>query len=148
MGWVVFLVGCLLTVPVGWLLFTRTSADRFLSLVGITLLPPTVWSAALGLKIGSCKSTTCVTHSQRHLLLFAVAALVVLVLALAALAVERRIAGAALMTLAPVLTAVSTWKLDRVSTVMFGILAGAVAAYLVLALLPNRASPQPGYLSG
>jgi hypothetical protein len=148
MGWAVFAIGCLAPILAGWALFTRTRADRFLSVVGLTLVPPTVWSAALGLKIGSCKSTTCVTTSQRNLLVVAVAALVVLALALVALAVLRTIEAAFLMTLAAALALVSTWKVDRVTTIMFGILAGAVAAYLVLGLLPNRRSPEPDYPVG
>jgi hypothetical protein len=145
MGWAVFLIACFLTIPIGWLVLTRPRADRFLAVVGLTLLVPTIWAAAIGLKIGPCDSTSCVTHTQRNLLVLAVPALVVLGLALVAIFRRLAVPAAALMTLAAILDFVATWKVDRVTTVMFGILAGAVATYLVLALLPNRASETPGF---
>ena len=143
MGWAVFFIGCLVTIPVGWVLFARTKADRLLSVIGLVLIPPTVWSAALGLQIGPCGTPDCVTNNQQDLLVFAVAGLVLIALALVAVATLRTIPGAALMILGSVLDMVSTWKVDRVTTIMFGILAASLAAYLVLALLPNR--PEPGY---
>jgi hypothetical protein len=141
MGWAVFLGACAVTILAGWWLFTRTRGDRFLLVVGLVLLPPTIWAAGLGLKIGPCDSTACVTHTQRNLLVIAVAALVMLVLALVALATARVIPGAVLMILAGVLDIVATWKVDRVVTIMFAILAAAAVTYFVASLLPNRAQP-------
>jgi hypothetical protein len=131
------------TIPVGWVLFARTRADRFLSAMGLVLLAPTIWSAALGLQIGPCGTPTCVSHTQKNLLILAVAGLVVLALALVALAMMRTVPGAALLLLSCLLTLVGTWKSDRVATIMFAILAASIAAYFVLALLPNK--PSPGY---
>jgi uncharacterized protein YacL len=138
MGWVVFLFGCLITIPVGWFLFARTRSDRFLCAVGLVLIPPTIWSAALGLSIGPCDTPKCVTDHQQNLLMFAVAGLVVLIGALVAVVLGRAIPGAALMILACILNMVATWKVDRVTTIMFGILGGAVILYLALSLVPNR----------
>src|SRR3954468_11175613 len=146
MGWAVFLIGCAVVVPIGWVLFTRTRADRFLTVVSLVLLAPTIWSAALGLSIGPCDTPTCVTNKQHDLLIFAVAGLVVLLLAMVAIGLLRTIPGAALLILAVVLDMVSTWNVDRVTTIMFGILAGAVAAYVVFGILPSR-RPQPDYSS-
>jgi hypothetical protein len=146
MGWAVFLIGCVVTIPVGWALFTRPRADRFLSAVGLVLLAPTIWAAALGLRIGPCDTPICVTHKQQDLLLFAVAGLVLLAVGLVLVAAIRPIPGAAVLTLAAVLVAVSTWKIDKVTTIMFGLLAATVLAYTVLGLLPNR--PEPGYPTG
>ena len=143
MGWVVFIAGCLVTIPIGWLLFARTRGDRFLTALGLVLLPPTIWSAALGLQIGPCDTPTCVTSKQQDLLIFAVAALVVLAVALVAVGTMRAIPAAVLMTLACVLNMVATWKVDRVTTIMFFILGAGVAFYLALSLLPNRAEPGP-----
>jgi hypothetical protein len=145
MGWVVFLIGVFVVVPVGWFLLARTRADRFLTVVGLTLLPPTIWSAALGLKIGPCKVGSCVSHSEHNLLVFAVAAFVVLVLALVALALLKTVPGALLMTLAGALGVVSAVKIDTVTALMFGILTAAAALYFTLALLPAvRSRPEPG----
>jgi hypothetical protein len=144
MGWVLFLIGVFVVVPVGWLLLARTSADRLLTVVGLTLLPPTIWSGALGLKIGPCKVGSCVSHSEHNLLVFAVAAFVVLVVALVALALLQTIPGALLMTLAAALEVVSAVKIDTVTALMFGILAGVAALYFILALLPAvRSRPEP-----
>src|SRR3954452_24957730 len=99
MGWVVFIVGCLVTIPIGWLLFARTRGGRFLTAVGLILLPPTIWSAALGLQIGPCDTTTCVTGRRQDLVIFAVAALVVLALALLAVGMMRAVPAAVLMAL-------------------------------------------------
>jgi hypothetical protein len=141
MGWVVFIVGCLVTIPIGWLLFARTRGDRFLTAVGLILLPPTIWSAALGLQIGPCDTPTCVTSKQQDLLIFAVAALVVLALALVAVGMMRAVPAAVLMALACVLNMVATWKIDKVTTILFVILGASVVLYLALSLLPNRPEP-------
>jgi hypothetical protein len=138
MGWVVFILGFLIVIPVGWFLFTRARADRFLTAVGLVLIPPTIWAAAIGLQIGPCDTPECVTNKQQDLLMFAVAGLVVLALALAAVATLRTLPAAGLMILAPVLDMVSTWKIDRVTTIMFFILAAVVVAYVVFGLLPRR----------
>jgi len=138
MGWVVFLFGCFVTIPVGWFLFTRTRSDRFLTAVGLVLLPPTIWSAGLGLQIGPCDTPTCVTHKQQDLLIFAVAGLVVLIAALVVLALLRAIPGAALIILACVLNMVATWKVDTVTTIMFALLGIGVGLYFALSLLPTR----------
>jgi hypothetical protein len=139
MGWVVFLFGCLVTIPVGWFLFARTRADRFLTAVGLVLLAPTIWSAGLGLQIGPCDTPDCVTTKQQDLLIFAVAALVVLIAAFVVIAMRHAIPGALLLILSCVLNMVATWKVDRVTTIMFFILGAGLAAYFVLSLLPNRA---------
>ena len=144
MGWVVFFFGCLVTIPVGWLLFSRTRADRLLSAIALVLLPPTIWSAALGLSIGPCNTGSCVTHKQHNLLALAVAALVLLVLAVVALALSHTIPAAVLMAVSSVLTLVSVVKIDTVTAIMFGLLAAAVVVYLILALLPARSRPAPG----
>ena len=138
MGWVVFILGFLIVIPIGWALFTRMRADRFLSVVGLVLLPPTIWSAAIGLSIGPCNTPGCVTNKQQDLLMFAVAGLVLLLLALAAVATMRALPAAVLMILASVLDMVSTWKIDRVTTIMFAVIAVVAAAYLVFGLLPKR----------
>ena len=139
MGWVVFLFGCFVTIPVGWFLFTRTRGDRFLTAIGLVLLPPTIWSAGLGLQIGPCDTPKCVTNQQQNLLIFAAIGLVVLIAALVAVATRRAIPGALMLVLACVLNMVATWKVDRVTTIMFAILGAAVVAYFALSLLPNRA---------
>ena len=141
MGWVVFIVGCLVTIPIGWLLFARTRGDRFLTALGLILVPPTIWSAALGLQIGPCDTPTCVTSKQQDLLIFAVAALVVLALALVAVGMMRAVPAAVLMALACVLNMVATWKIDKVTTILFVILGASVVLYLALSLLPNRPEP-------
>jgi hypothetical protein len=141
MGWVVFLFGCFVTIPAGWFLFTRTRSDRFLTALGLVLLPPTIWSAGLGLQIGPCDTPTCVTQKQQDLLIFAVAGLVVLIGALVLLALRRAIPGAVLIVLTCVLNMVATWKVDKVTTIMFGLLAAAAVAYLALSLVPNRTEP-------
>ena len=143
MGWVVFIVGCLVTIPIGWLLFARTRGDRFLTALGLILVPPTIWSAALGLQIGPCDTPTCVTSKQQDLLIFAVAALVVLALALVAVGMMRAVPAAVLMALACVLNMVATWKIDKVTTILFAILGASVVLYFALSLLPNRAEPGP-----
>jgi hypothetical protein len=143
MGWVVFIAGCLVTIPIGWLLFSRTRGDRLLTALGLILLPPTIWSAALGLQIGPCNTPVCVTSKQQNLLIFAVGALVVLALALAAVGTMRAVPAAALMALCCVLNMVATWKVDRVTTVMFFILGAGVVLYFALSLLPNRPEPGP-----
>ena len=143
MGWVVFIVGCLVTIPIGWLLFARTRGDRFLTALGLILVPPTIWSAALGLQIGPCDTPTCVTSKQQDLLIFAVAALVVLAVALVAVGTMRAAPAAVLMAVACVLDMVATWKVDRVTTVMFFILGAGVVLYFALSLLPNRPEPGP-----
>jgi hypothetical protein len=145
MGWAVFLIGCFITIPVGWLLLARSKADRLLSVVGLTLLPPTIWSAALGLEIGPCKVGSCVSHSEHNLLVVAVGAFVALALGLAALFVLRTLAGAALIFLAGILGVVAVFKIDKVTVVMFALLAAVAALYAVLALLPNRTSTEPGF---
>jgi hypothetical protein len=147
MGWVAFFVGCLVTIPVGWLLLSRSHADRLLSVIGLVMLPPTVWTAALGLGIGPCEVGSCVTHKQHNLLALGVAALVVLALALAALALARPIPAALLMTAANVLALVSVVKIDVITAIMYLILGGGTALYLMLALLPARSRSEPG-LSG
>jgi hypothetical protein len=141
MGWVVFIVGCLVTIPIGWLLFARTRGDRFLTALGLILVPPTIWSAALGLQIGPCDTPTCVTSKQQDLLIFAVAALVVLALALVAVGMMRAVPAAVLMALACVLNMVATWKIDKVTTILFAILGASVVLYFALSLLPNRPEP-------
>jgi hypothetical protein len=141
MGWVVFLFGCFVTIPAGWFLFTRTRSDRFLTALGLVLLPPTIWSAGLGLQIGPCDTPTCVTQKQQDLLIFAVAGLVVLIGALVLLGLRRAIPGAVLIVLTCVLNMVATWKVDKVTTIMFGLLAAAAVAYLALSLVPNRTEP-------
>ena len=141
MGWVVFLFGCLVTIPVGWLLFSRTRGDRFLSAVGLVVLPPTIWSAGLGLSIGPCDTPKCVTTHQQNLLMFAVAGLIVLIGALVAIALLRTVPGAVLMILACVLNMVAVWKVDKVTTIMFALLGIAVGLYFALSLLPNRPEP-------
>ena len=148
MGWVVFLFGCLVTIPVGWALFTRPRADRFLSAVGLVMLAPIIWAAGLGLRIGPCDTPTCVTHQQQNLLLFAVGALVVVAIGLVAVAMTRPLPAAALLIVGGVLAMVSTWKVDRVTTIMFVLLTAVVVAYLMLALLPNRRPAEPGYPTG
>jgi uncharacterized membrane protein len=142
MGWVVFLFGCLVTIPVGWLLFARTRGDRFLCAVGLVMLPPTVWSAGLGLSIGPCDTPKCVTTHQQNLLMFAVAGLIVLIGALVAVGLRRPVPGALLMILACALNMVGVWKVDKVTTIMFGLLGVAVGLYFALSLLPRRADPQ------
>jgi hypothetical protein len=141
MGWVVFIVGCLVTIPIGWLLFARTRGDRFLTALGLILVPPTIWSAALGLQIGPCDTPTCVTSKQQDLLIFAVGALVVLALALVAVGMMRAVPAAVLMALACVLNMVATWKIDKVTTILFAILGASVVLYCALSLLPNRPEP-------
>jgi uncharacterized membrane protein len=142
MGWVVFLFGCLVTIPVGWLLFSRTRGDRFLSAVGLVLLPPTIWSAGLGLSIGPCDTPKCVTDTQQNLLMFAVAALIVLIGSLVAVGLLRAVPGALLMILACVLDMVGVWKVDKVTTIMFALLGISVGLYFALSLLPRRADPE------
>jgi hypothetical protein len=142
MGWVVFLFGCLITIPGGWFLFARTRSDRFLAAVGLVMLPPTIWSAGLGLSIGPCDTPKCVTDTQQNLLMFAVAALVVLIGSLVAIALMRAVPGALLMLLACVLNMVAVWKVDKVTTIMFFILGASVALYFALSLLPRRADPE------
>jgi hypothetical protein len=141
MGWVVFIVGCLVTIPIGWVLFARTRGDRFLTALGLILVPPTIWSAALGLQIGPCDTPTCVTSKQQDLLIFAVGALVVLALALVAVGMMRAVPAAVLMALACVLNMVATWKIDKVTTILFAILGASVVLYFALSLLPNRPEP-------
>jgi hypothetical protein len=141
MGWVVFIVGCLVTIPIGWVLFARTRGDRFLTALGLILVPPTIWSAALGLQIGPCDTPTCVTSKQQDLLIFAVGALVVLALALVAVGMMRAVPAAVLMALACVLNMVATWKIDKVTTILFAILGASVVLYCALSLLPNRPEP-------
>lgn len=141
MGWAVFIFGFVVTVPVGWFLFSRTRGDRFLCAMGLVLLAPTIWAAGLGLRLGPCDTPTCVTHKQQDLLIFAVGALVVLIAAFVLLAMRQAIPGAALITLTCVLNMVAVWKVDKVMTIMFAILAVSTVLYFALSLLPNRPEP-------
>jgi hypothetical protein len=138
MGWAVFLIGCAIPVVAGWYLFAHTRADRLLTVVALTLLPPTIWAAALGLKIGPCKTGDCVSHSERNFLTIAVVGLVILVLAVVVLVLGRALIAAGLVVVSGVLGAVSVGKIDTVAMVMFVVLAASAAAYLV-ALVRNRA---------
>jgi hypothetical protein len=141
MGWAVFIFGFVVTIPVGWFLFSRTRGDRFLCAMGLVLLAPTIWSAGLGLRLGPCDTPECVTHKQQDLLIFAVAALVVLIAAFVVIAMRQAIAGAVLVTLSCVLNMVAVWKVDKVMTIMFAILAVSTVLYFALSLLPNRPEP-------
>jgi hypothetical protein len=141
MGWVVFIFGCLVTIPVGWFLFSRTRGDRFLIAVALVMLPPTIWSAGLGLQIGPCDTPTCVTHTQQNLLIAAVAALVALIAAFVLVALRQAMPGAALVILTCILNMVATWKIDKVTTIMFAILGVATVLYLALSIVPNKPEP-------
>ena len=141
MGWAVFIFGVVVTIPVGWFLFSRTRGDRFLCAMGLVLLTPTIWAAGLGLQLGPCDTPTCVTHKQHDLLIFAVAALVILIAALVVIAMRQAIPGALLITLCCVLNMVAAWKVDKVMTIMFAILAASTVSYFALSLLPNRPEP-------
>jgi hypothetical protein len=141
MGWAVFIFGFVVTIPVGWFLFSRTRGDRFLCAMGLVLLAPTIWSAGLGLQLGPCDTPTCVTHKQQVLLIFSVAALVVLIAAFVVIVMMQAIPGALLIALSCVLNMVGAWKLDKVMTIMFAILGVGTVAYLALSLLPNRPEP-------
>ncbi len=145
MGWVVFIFGCLITIPIGWALFSHTRSDRLLSVMGLILLPPMIWAAAIGLGIGPCKEGSCVTHQQKNLLTLAVIGLVVLVAALVALYLQQALVGGALMFVASVLLVFSVRKIDKVTAIAFGILAAAVAVYTVLFFLRGRPERAPDY---
>ena len=138
MGWALFLIGCAVPIVAGWYLLAHTRADRLVTVVALILLPPTIWAAAIGLKIGPCKTGDCVSHSQRNFLTIAVIGLVILVLAVVALVLGRALIAAVLVALSGALSAVSVGKIDTVATVMFAVLAAAAATYLV-ALIRNRA---------
>jgi hypothetical protein len=145
MGWVVFILGCLVTIPAGWALFSHTHSDRLLSVVGLTLLPPTIWAAAIGVGIGPCKEGSCVTHTQKSLLTLAVAGLVLLVLALAALYLQQVIIGGGLMFVAAVLDVISVAKIDKVTAIGFALLAAVIAVYTVVRLVRSRPERAPDY---
>jgi hypothetical protein len=103
------------------------------------------YAAAIGVGIGPCNEGSCVSHTQKNLLTFAVVALVVLVAALVALYLQQVLIGGGLMFVAAVLDVISVTKIDKVTAVAFGILAASIAAYVIALIMRNRPERAPDY---
>jgi hypothetical protein len=145
-GWVVFIFGCLITIPIGWALFSRGDADRLLSVIGLILLPPTIWGAGIALGIGPCDEGSCVTHQQKNLLWLAVVAVVLLVVAFVLLYMQQRMIGGGVMLVAAILGLVSVTKIDKVLAIAYGLLAASIAAYVIVQWSRSRPEAQtPDY---
>jgi hypothetical protein len=137
MGWVMFLIGLALPVPVGMFLIGKRRSNLALTLLSLVALPLVLWSASLYLKIGPCGVPDCMSSSEHSRLVLAVPGLVLLVAGYVLLAMRQTWAAGVVLILSYVLTAVGVAKTDRTVTVTLSILAGAAIAYLAY-LYANR----------
>jgi len=145
MGWVVFIFGCLITIPVGWALFSKSNADPGLSVTGLILLPPTIWGAGIGLGIGPCKVSECVTHQQKNLLGLAVIAVILLIASFVLLFLGNRMIGGIVMFVAAVLGVFSTAKIDKVLAISYGLMAATVATLVIVQWSRSRPERAPDF---
>jgi hypothetical protein len=132
MGWVLLFIGLLLPPLIGWLLIRRFRADLALTLLGLASLPVLFWGFALWTKIGPCKVGSCLSSGEHGRLVFAIAALVVLLAAFALIAAKNVLAGGAALVLAEALGAVSLARIDNTATIMIILIGLAAAGYLAV----------------
>jgi hypothetical protein len=137
MGWVMFLIGLALPVPIGMFLIGKRRANLLLTLLGLVALPLVLWSASLYLKIGPCGVPDCMSSSEHSQLVLSVPGLVLLVAGYVLLAIRRTWAAGAALILSFLLTAIGVAKTDRTVTVSLCLLAATAIGYLVY-LYANR----------
>ena len=145
MGWVMFLVGLVLPVPVGMFLIGKRRANIWLTLLGLVALPLVLWSASLYLKIGPCGTPDCMTNSEHSRLVLSVPGIVLLVGGYALLAIKQTYAGGVSLILSFLLTGVGVAKTDSTITVTFAILAAAAAGYLIHLYINRVDTTVPDY---
>jgi hypothetical protein len=137
MGWVMFLIGLALPVPIGMFLIGKRRSNLALTLVSLVALPLELWAASLYLKIGPCGVPDCMSSSEHSRLVLSVPGIVLLVAGYVLLAIRQTWAAGAVLILSFVLTAVGVAKTDRTVSVTLGILAGGALGYLIY-LYANR----------
>lgn len=131
MGWVMFLLGLALPVPVGMFLIGKRRANLPLTLLGLVALPLVLWSASLYLEIGPCGVPDCMSSTEHSRLVLAVPGLVLLVAGYVLLAIRQTWAAAASLILSFLLTGIGVAKTDRTVAVTLFILTAAGIGYLV-----------------
>ena len=137
MGWVMFLIGLALPVPIGMFLIGKRRSNLALTLLSLVALPLELWAASLYLKIGPCGVPDCMSPSEHSRLVLSVPGIVLLGAGYVLLAMRQTWAAGAALILSFVLTAVGVAKTDRTVTVTLGILAAASIGYLIY-LYANR----------
>jgi ABC-type Na+ efflux pump permease subunit len=137
-GWLVFFIGLLAPVLIGWWLIGKRRANPLLSLLGLASLSVLVWAAALGAKIGSCKVGSCISTTQHNRLVFAIVALAILLVAFGLLAVGRMMLGGAALVVALLVGAYGNTTTDAVAAIMLLVFALGAAAYVLVQYLVAR----------
>jgi hypothetical protein len=145
MGWVMFLLGLALPVPIGAFLIGKRRANLPLTLLGLIALPLVLWSASLYLKIGPCGVPDCMTSSEHSQLVLSVPGLVFLVGGYVLLAVRQTWAAGAALILSFILTALGVAKTDRTVTVTLFILAAAGIGYMINLYMNREDMTVPDY---
>jgi hypothetical protein len=137
-----FFIGLLLPLPIGRYLIRKARADLPLSLLGLASLPVLVWAASLGAKIGPCKVDGCMSSAEHSRLVFAIVAVVILLVAFGVLAVHQRMAGGGLLVVAELVGAFSIARVDTAVVVTLLMIAAAAAGYLVVQYTLAREATQ------
>lgn len=145
MGWVMFLIGLALPVPVGMFLIGKRRGNLLLTLLGLVALPLVLWSASLYLKIGPCGVPDCMSSSEHSRLVLSVPGIVLLVAGYVLLAIRRTYAAGVALVLSFLLTGIGVAKTDSTITVTFAILAAGAAGYLIYLYVNRVETRVPDY---
>lgn len=138
MGWLLFSIGLIAPVLVGWWLLGKRRANPLLSLLGLASLSLIVWAAALGAKIGPCKVGPCISSTQHSRLVFAIVALAILLVAFGLLAFGRVMLGGGALAVALLVGAYGNTKTDAAAAIMLLAFAMGAAIYLLVQYLLAR----------
>lgn len=145
-GWLLFFVGLVAPVVIGWWLIGKRRANTLLSLLGLASLPVAIWGASLGAKIGSCGVPDCMSSTQHNHLVITIVSLVLVLASLGLLATRRTLLGGLLLTVALLVGAYSMLHTDSAALVMLLVFAGGTAAYVFIGWLAEReAARVPDY---
>ncbi|HET8672048.1 MAG TPA: hypothetical protein VFL87_00305 [Thermoleophilaceae bacterium] len=138
MGWFLFFVGLVLAPVIGWFLIVKRRADLLLTLLGVASIPPLIWGASLGAKIGSCGVPDCMSSAEHSRLVLSIPALALLLVALGLLAAGKLFAGGGVLVVAEALGGFSTQRTDSAVMVAMFVLGAAALVYLAVLYFAQR----------
>jgi hypothetical protein len=137
-GWFLFFVGVVVAPLLGWFVIVKRHGDLLLTLIAAATIPPLVWGASLGAKIGDCGVPDCMSSAEHSRLVLSIPALALLLIALALLATGRLFAGGGVLVVAEALGGFSTQRTDSAVMVALFLLGAGALAYLAILYFGQR----------
>jgi hypothetical protein len=137
-GWLLFFIGLIAPVLIGWWLLGKRGANPLLSVLGLASLSLMIWAASLGAKIGSCKVGDCMSSTEHNRLVISIVALAILLVGFGLLAFGRTMLGGGALLVALLVGAYGTTKTDIPAAIMLLLFALGTAVYLLVQYLAAR----------